>query len=256
MILYIIIALLGIIIGSFLNVCILRIPQGESIVFPASHCGTCGHDLRALELIPILSYFMLKGRCSHCKNKISWQYPLIEFTNGLLYVLVYYYFGNTLTSIAYAFFLSILLVIMVIDQRTMIIPNPLIIFGLGFALIYKIVLAVSILDINLFYEGIIGMLTGGLSIGIIMAFSFLIFKKEGMGMGDLKLLAMIGLFTSSRYVLFTLAIAILVGGIYGAYILVKKRESMIAFGPFLSIGAGVTIFWGDVLWRLYVNYMF
>jgi len=99
-------------------------------------------------------------------------------------------------------------------------------------------------------------LTGALSIGMIMVLSLLIFKKEGMGMGDLKLLAMIGLFTASRYVLYTLWFAIIIGGIYGVYVLIKKRKNIIPFGPFLSIGGAVAIFWGDALWHLYINYMF
>jgi len=256
MIYYVIVVFLGVIIGSFLNICIDRIPLGERIIFPGSHCESCGHPLGGAELIPIISYFMIKGRCRYCENRISLQYPLIELINGALYVLVYYYFGNTLTTIAYAILFSILLVVTVIDQRTMHIPNSLIIFGLGVSFIYKIALAISVLDIKVFFQGMIGMLVGGIYIGAIMAFSLLIFQKEGIGMGDLKLLAMIGLFTNSRYTLYTLSMAILVGGIYGVLVLIKTNDKIFPFGPFLSIGGAAAILWGDTLWHLYVNYMF
>jgi len=255
MIQYTIVALIGLIIGSFLNVCIYRIPKGESIAFPGSHCGSCGHYLEALDLIPILSYLMLKGRCRYCKSKVSLQYPLIELINGVLYVLVYYYFGNTIMTIAYALLFSILLVITVIDYRTMLIPNTLIIFGLGVGSIYKIALAVLALDIRILFQGVLGMLIGALSIGMIMALGLLIYSKEAMGMGDLKLLAMFGLFTGSIYVLYALIVAVIVGAVYGVFVLIKKRGDIIPFGPFLSIGGVVAILWGDVLWRICVNYM-
>lgn len=255
MIPYIMVAIIGITIGSFLNVCIYRIPNGESIAFPGSHCGNCNQDLKALDLVPILSYLILKGQCRYCKQKISLQYPLIELTNGILYLLIYYYFGLSIMAVAYAILFSLLLTITIIDYGTMRIPNPLIIFGLTVGIIYLIILTVVSKDIRILRNGVLGMLAGVSIIGAIMLFSLLIFKKEGMGMGDLKLLGMIGLFTGTQYTLYTIFIAVILGGIYGAIVMLKKKQQIFPFGPFLSLGAMIAILWGDELWHLYMNYM-
>lgn len=252
---YIIIALLGIIIGSFLNVCIYRIPRGESIVYPSSHCGGCGHSLEALDLIPVVSYLFLRGRCRYCKCKVSWQYPLIELLNGVLYVILYYYFGLSITTIGFSLLFSILVIITVIDYRTMRIPNIIIISGIVIGLIYRIASSIYYKDILIIAKGILGMFVGAVIIGGIMIFSLLVFKKEGMGMGDLKLLAMIGLYIGSRYVFYTIFIAVIVGGLYAMLILMKKNVDIFPFGPFLAMGAVISILWGDILWNLYINYM-
>lgn len=255
MVIYIIIALLGIIIGSFLNVCIYRIPKRESIHYPGSHCMTCSQPLKAFDLIPVLSYLWLRGKCRYCHRKISIQYPLIEMINGLLYLLIYYYFGMSILAVAYGVLFSTLLIIAVIDYYTMRIPNSLIIFGTSIGVFYLVFQSLYIEDIRVLLNGVMGMFVGAGIIGLIMLFSLLVFKKEGMGMGDLKLLAMIGLFTGSRNVLYTIFLAVVAGGCYATVILIRKKQEIFPFGPFLSGGAVIAILWGDALWRTYINFM-
>lgn len=246
---------MGTIIGSFLNVCIYRIPKKESINYPGSHCMSCGHNLKPLDLMPVLSYIGLKGRCRYCHSKVSIQYPLIEIINGILYMLIYHYFGIGITSVAYGILFSTLLTIALIDYETMRIPNPLIIFGIAVGVIYLMVQALYMKDMMIIVWGIMGLFVGGSIIGMIMIFSLLVFKKEGMGMGDLKLLAMIGLFAGSKNAFFTIFIAIIIGGFYAVILLIRKKQDMFPFGPFLSTGAVLAILWGDVLWHTYLNYM-
>lgn len=251
---YIITAIFGTIIGSFLNVCIYRIPNKESIAYPGSKCGNCNTSLKPLDLIPVLSYLFLKGKCRYCQSKVSIQYPLIELLNGALYVLLYHYFDISLITITYSILFSVLLTVAVIDYKTMRIPNPLVIFGLIVATIYLITASIYYMDIIIIPKGIAGMLLGATIIGICMLISLLLFKKQGMGMGDLKLLAMIGLFVGSQLVIYTIFIAVILGGIYAVLLLLTKRnESLFPFGPFISIGAVIGILWGDSLLNLYLN---
>lgn len=252
---YIIIGLLGLLIGSFLNVCIHRIPDKKSIVYPSSRCIYCGQILGVLDLIPVISYLILIGKCRHCKSKISLQYPLVELANGGLYILIYHFFGFSIATMTYFVLFSILLTITIIDAKTMRIPNVIIIFGLTMGLIYRIVSAIYYQDITIIAKGIIGMFTGVAIIGGIMLFSFLVFKKEGMGMGDLKLLGMIGLFVGSVYTLYAILFAVLLGGFYAVVILFKKDEELFPFGPFLAAGTLIALLWGDPLWNIYMNYM-
>ena len=252
---YIIIGLLGITIGSFLNVCIHRIPDKKSIAYPSSHCTHCGQNLGVLDLIPIISYVILRGKCKYCKSKISLQYPLVELSNGGLYILIYHFVGFSISTMAYFVLFSILLTVTIIDARTMHIPNPIILFGFSIGLIYRLISAIYHQDLTIIAQGIIGMFTGVAIIGGIILFSILVFKKEGMGMGDLKLLGMIGLFVGSIYTLYTILFAVLLGGFYAVIILLKKEEEFFPFGPFLAAGTLIALLWGDSLWNMYMNYM-
>lgn len=183
------------------------------------------------------------------------SYTLIALINGVIYGVMYFYFGLSITGIAYAMLGSILLIIAIIDYYTMRIPNELIILGVIIGILHLIALSIYYRGIQSMMSGMIGMLVGASVIGGIMLISFLVFRKEGMGVGDLKLLGMIGLFTGSRYALYTIFIAVIIGGCYGVIVLLAKGQEILPFGPFLSIGAVIAILWGDILCSLYLNYI-
>ena len=176
--------------------------------------------------------------------------------NGALYMLIYHYFGIGITSVALGSLFSILLIIAVIDYYTMRIPNSLIIFGICVGAVYRVLQAFYLQDMMIIVQGIIGFIVGGGIIGFIMIFSLLVFKKEGMGMGDLKLLAMIGLFTGSKQVFLMLFIAIILGSVYAVAVVIRKKHEIFPFGPFLALGAVIAILWGDTLWNTYLNICF
>lgn len=250
---YIIIAIFSTIIGSFLNVCIYRIPNKESINFPGSKCGTCNTSLKPLDLVPILSYLGLRGKCRYCQSKVSLQYPLVEFMNGVLYSLAYHYFGLSVFFFVYSILFSILLTVALIDYQTMRIPNVIVIFGLIVGAGYLIGMSLYIKDYRIIINGLAGMATGGAIIGSFMALSLILFKQIGMGMGDLKLLAMIGLFIGSKHVLYTIAIGVILAGVYGLVTL--KTRGKIPFGPFISGGAVIGILWGQALMDTYLKWI-
>lgn len=247
---YIIIAIFGTIIGSFLNVCIYRIPNKESINFPGSQCSSCNTNLKPLDLVPVLSYIRLRGRCRYCKSELSIQYPLVELTNGLLYILAYYYFGLSVSFVVYSILFSILLTVALVDSQTMRIPNSIVLFGLMVGAGYVIGTSIYTQNVRIIIKGLEGMLLGGAIIGAFMILSLVLFKQQGMGMGDLKLLAMIGLFVGNQYVFYTIVIAIILGGIYGLSTLQIKGQ--IPFGPFISAGAAIAILWGQTLFGSYI----
>ena len=251
MIAYIIIAIFGTVIGSFLNVCIYRIPANKSIAYPGSSCGSCNTSLKPRDLVPVFSYLLLRGKCRYCKSKVSYQYPLVELMNALLYILAYHYFGFSIFFIIYSILFSILLTVAVIDYGTMRIPNVIIIFGLVVAGLYLLGTSIYYKDIQIILRGVLGMLTGVAIIGGFMILALIIFKEQGMGMGDLKLLAMIGLFIGGKYTLYTISLAVILGGIYGLAKL--KARGKIPFGPFISAGAVIAIIWGEPLVGTYLK---
>ena len=192
------VAVIGLFIGSFLNVCIHRIPREESIVFPSSRCPKCREKIRPWDNIPVLSYLFLRGRCRHCKEKISPRYPLVETLSALIALAMLYRFGLTAAFFIYYAWACVLLVITFIDIDYQIIPDSLSIGGIvvGLALVWW--LPVS------YPEALIGLGVGaGLLIGVIYGYYFLT-RKQGMGGGDVKLLGMIGVFTGWEGVLFTI----------------------------------------------------
>lgn len=248
LLLYFIIFLFGSSLGSFLNVCIYRLPREESVISPRSHCTTCNKPIPARDNIPILSYILLRGRCRNCGEKFSVIYPFIEFLTGIIFVYFFYFFGFNLKVIPYLTLTCSLVVISIIDINHRIIPNeisiPFIFLGILFTPILPIKWSDSLLGI-LFGGGIL------YSIAIIYA---LVAKKEGMGMGDVKLLAMIGAFLGIKGAVVTLLLGSFLGTIGGfAAILLsgKGRDYPIPFGVFLSIGAVMALLWGDEMIRAY-----
>lgn len=233
--LYIIIFLFGIVIGSFLNVCIYRIPKSESIV-PRSHCMSCNAMLHWYDLFPVFSYIILRGRCRNCGAKISIQYPLVEALNGVLYVLVFMANGINVYSILYCMMASVLIVISVIDERTFEIPPVLNLF-LG---ILGVVMCV--LD----REQLVGHLIGMVCVSLFLYLLFFLSNGRAIGGGDVKLMAAAGLILGWKLVI----LAFLLGCILGAVIhLIRMRisnaEHMLALGPYLSIGIFLAALWGN-----------
>lgn len=242
----IIIFLFGLIIGSFLNVCIFRIPAGESIAFPPSHCSKCKRNLKAIDLIPVLSYLFLGGKCRYCKTKISIRYPLVELLTGFLYLGVYEYYGISFFMIKYLVLITFLIVISLIDYDTQdvyaVTTYPAILLGIIFALIEKFYFGESILNY------ILGCL---IAAGII----FLISKLTGaMGSGDIEIHAIAGIFLGWKLAIINVFLSFIIGGVWAiSEILLrkKKREDYIAFGPAIGISTIILIFFGNIILPMY-----
>ncbi len=249
--------LLGAVIGSFLNVVILRLPKDDtSIVFPASHCPQCRHNLRWYENIPIISYLVLQGKCSHCHKKISLQYPLVEMLNGLLFGAVYSQFGVCFTTLGYMLFCSGLVTIIWIDIYHQIIPDRISLPGILVGFLF------SLINTQVFWlDSLIGILAGGGVLWLVAVLYSLLRNQEGMGGGDIKLLAMIGAFLGYQSLLFVIFASSVTGSIIGVIMLSQKKEgknTRIPFGPFLSFSALTFLFFKeDIFWffELYLQYM-
>jgi leader peptidase (prepilin peptidase)/N-methyltransferase len=247
--LYLIVGLFGALVGSFLNVCIYRLPRRESIAWPGSHCPACSHPIAWYDNIPILSYLILGGRCRNCANGISWRYPIVEALNAGGYVGLFWFFGANWATAAYAVLYSALLVVAGTDLSHKIIPNAITFPGI----LLGLVSAATILPLGL-VNGLIGLLVGGGLLWLLAWASPYLFGKEGMGGGDIKLLAMIGAFLGWKPALMTIMVGSLLGSIVGITLIgmhVIKREDYIPFGPFLVCGAVVALFFGDPIFEWY-----
>ncbi len=226
----------GAIVGSFLNVVILRLPQeGGSIVFPASHCPICKTPLNWYENIPIISYIFLRGKCNHCKTTISLQYPVVELLMALLSGAVFYKFGLSITACGYFLFCAALLVIIWVDIHHQIIPDIISLPGIVVGFFF------SFVNSQLTWQSsLIGLLIGGGILYSIALLYFILRKQEGMGGGDIKLLAMIGAFLGWQSLLFVIFFSSLTGTIVGLTAMAKQKKggaTRIPFGPFLSVAA-------------------
>jgi leader peptidase (prepilin peptidase)/N-methyltransferase len=244
---------LGTIVGSFLNVCIHRIPQGKSIIAPASHCPRCKTPIRFYDNVPLVSFIILKGRCRKCEAPISLRYPLVEFLMGLFSLILLLRFGiSTLYLIYLAFFASLTLVSF-IDLPHRIIPDVISLPGIVIGLV------ISFLHPQLsIKDSLIGVLLGGGSLYAVASVYHLITKREGMGGGDVKLLAMIGAFIGWQGVLFTILCSSFIGTVVGVTLmLVFSADSKYAvpFGPFLSLGAVIYVLWGEALITWYLGFL-
>ena len=240
----------GALVGSFLNVCIIRLPKEESIVTPGSHCPHCKKPIKFYDNIPLISYFWLKGKCRQCQGFISAQYPLVEGITALSSLLLIMKFGASLSFLIYFSFVAALIVIAVIDLYHQIIPDVISLPGIGVGL-----LASLIIPQITFLDSLIGILLGGGSLFIVATLYQWLFKREGMGGGDVKLLAMIGAFLGWKAVILTILLGSLIGSIIGIIIMVLKGKDFkyaIPFGPFLSLGAVIALFYQNeiILWYL------
>jgi leader peptidase (prepilin peptidase) / N-methyltransferase len=242
----------GAIVGSFLTVCMFRVPRRQSVVFPGSACPACRHPIPFYANIPVVSFLILRGRCRFCSQPISLRYPLVEAATGLAAILVYLRFGWTPDALVWFALAATLLVVSVIDLEFQIIPDSISIPGI---VIFS-VLARLVLDRSLFAIAA-GILAGGGILYAVALVYYLVRKTDGMGGGDIKLLAMIGAVTGVPGVLFTLFAGAMIGTAAGIAGMVKaghtNLQAALPFGPCLSAGALIYVFYGDAILSWYVS---
>jgi leader peptidase (prepilin peptidase)/N-methyltransferase len=241
----------GAVVGSFLNVCIWRVPAGESVVYPPSRCPGCGARIRSADNIPLLSYLWLRGRCRSCGVRISPRYPVVEAFTGVMFAVLLSRFGSSLVLGVYAAFVAALIVVTFIDLDHQIIPDAISLPGI----------AIGLLCAALGYgppllDSAIGVVLGGGSLYAIAVGYHVLTGREGMGGGDIKLLAMIGAFLGWRGVLVTLVLGSFSGALVGiTLILTRGADSRvpIPFGPFLALGAVCALLFGAPLIQWYLH---
>ncbi|WP_312702227.1 prepilin peptidase [Sedimentibacter sp.] len=245
------ITLYGLIIGSFLNVCIYRIPREESIAWPGSHCPRCNHNLSWYDNIPLLSYITLKGKCRYCGTGISAQYPLVEALNAVLYIVMYVKFGFGVDFVFYSLISSVLLVVIFIDLKEMIIPDSLVLCILILSVVHK--------SVNYFLYsmpfGLLDSVLGLLAAGGVFLIIVLV-SRGGMGGGDVTLIGALGFVLGLRYILLTIFLSFILGAVISVFLLaakIKTRKDPIPFGPFIVTGFFITILWGQDIINLYFN---
>ena len=242
----------GALVGSFLNVCIIRLPKEESIIIPGSHCPQCNHPIKFYDNIPLISYLLLGGKCRYCKRSISAQYPLVEGTTAISSLLLFLKWGLSLSYFFYFSFVAALIIITVIDLYHQIIPDVISIPGIGVGL-----LGALIIPHITFFNSLLGILLGGGSLFVVATLYQWFFKREGMGGGDVKLLAMIGAFLGWDAVILTILLSSLIGSITGIIIMVLKGKDFkyaIPFGPFLSLGAVIALFYKNEIISWYLQF--
>ncbi len=226
---------LGCAIGSFLNVCIFRLPAGRSIVHPASACPRCGAPIAWYDNIPLISFIILGRRCRNCSFPISWRYPLVELLSGALAVILIWRYGPSVRFIIYYVLAAGLIVVTFIDIDHQIIPNEISLPGIVIGFLSSFINP----DIGWIDSGI-GIIVGGGCLLLVIGIYYLLTKREGMGGGDVKLLAMIGAFLGIGGVFITVLVGSIIGSIVGLVVMVKRGDNAkmpIVFGPFLSLGA-------------------
>lgn len=241
-----IIIIIGLLLGSFFNVCIYRIPREESIAFPPSHCTSCNNKIKAYDLIPLISYIFLKGKCRYCGEKISLRYPAVEIITAALFYLVYLKYGLSFFTIKFIVLVALLIVIGMIDFDTtdVYFSTTLtgIIFGVGF-----------IIAGYFFNLSIMEFILGGIVAGGFIAVIILITK--GMGWGDAEICLMCGLFLGFKLSIVMLFLSFIIGGIAGIGLIaskIKNRKDYIPFGPFIAISSLLTLFFGQYIINYYI----
>ena len=242
------VALLGLIIGSFLNVCIYRLPRRLSPVRPRSSCTSCGHVLAWYENVPVLSYVALRGRCRGCGAPISVMYPIVEAITGAMFLSAYLLYGPSLVLVVRLIFGCAMIVLFVIDLQHRILPNVITLPGIVAGFVCSLFVGPGWLS------SLVGIVAGGGSLWVVAETYYRVRHEEGLGMGDVKMLAMIGAFLGWRLVLLTLVLGSFSGTIVGLGVLLMKRESMkyaLPFGTFLALGAIVAAVAGDPIIHWY-----
>jgi leader peptidase (prepilin peptidase)/N-methyltransferase len=253
--------ILGLCVGSFLNVCIYRIPLEKSIVSPPSSCPGCGNRLKAIDMIPVLSYILLKGKCRNCKAPISIQYPLVELVTGIVWLVTFLRYGLSIETLMLIFLFTILIPVFLIDLVHMIIPNGLVITGLiggaVFYLYHLFIKPISLYDSSHWSTPLIGMVSSSGILFLVALLSFVIYKNDGgMGMGDVKIFLPIGLILGWKLSLLTLFASIMFGGITSIVLLIlriKDRKSAIPFGPFIVLATFVCGMFGYNILNWYLG---
>ncbi len=252
---FIIVFVFGLVIGSFLNVCIYRIPLSKSIVFPSSACTFCGHPIRWFDNIPLVSFLILRGKCRDCSTPISARYFAVELLTALAGVGLLFYFSLCPAFFVYWLFTCALIVIVFIDIEHQEIPDeislPGICFGMVLFTVFKLggagTYAGSLLG------SFLGVVAGGGSMFLLGVIGELIFRKQALGGGDVKLMAMLGAFLGWKLVILTFFLAPILGVGVGVFMKIKFRRDVIPYGPYLSLAALVSLLWGSrILDRLFV----
>ena len=262
--------LLGLVIGSFLNVCIVRIPHGESIVHPASHCTGCGRAIRPYDNIPLISWLVLRGRCRTCKKPISWMYPAVELATGLLFLACAVAFGPTLEGAKWALLSALIVVLVATDIRERILPDKVNFTGLVLAVIISGFLrpvdgVAAWLSSKMFEfppptpvlsvtDSLLGALAGGGLLWLVAEGYFRLRGREGMGLGDVKMMAMVGAFEGLEGALLAILIGSLLGSVIGiAFIAIFRKDSdyELPFGAFLGAGSLIVVFFGTRMLEWY-----
>lgn len=239
----------GITLGSFYNVVGLRIPQGQSIVSPRSACPTCGHQLRALELIPVLSYLLQGGKCRVCKTGISPVYPIIEFLTGVMFATAPLVVGWSSELIITLTLISLFIIILVSDTAYMIIPDKVLLVFAGIFLLERL-----FIPLTPWWDSLLG---AGIGFGLMLIIA--IVSKGGMGGGDIKLFALIGFVVGVKTLFLSFFLSTLFGAVFGLLGMVLKlvkKGKPIPFGPFIAIGTLVAYYFGDTIIQMYLNLFF
>ena len=248
----------GAMVGSFMNVCIFRLPKEESIVFPASHCQSCRKPIQWYDNIPCLSFLMLRGRCRHCRAKISWQYFFIELLSGALFVLFYQKFGLTVNSFFYLAMTLSFVVVSAIDFRHRIIPDgitlPGILIGLAASAVWPSLHGQESWKGGLL-QSFVGIMIGGGFLYLAGTLTEIVLKREAMGGGDVKLLAMIGALLGWKGVLWTIFVSSVLGSVVGVYQRVRYGEMYIPYGPYLAGAAFLYLFYGPEIFQWYLGFI-
>lgn len=251
MIIYYIIFIFGAVIGSFLNVCIYRIPRGESIAFPPSHCTNCKKEIKWHDLIPIISYIFLRGKCRYCREKISIRYPIVEFITALLFLANYSIYGLTFDFVKYTTFVSFLIVIGMIDYDTTDVYFSTTLSGIVSGVIFIGVLAYNMLPVKSYIYG--GILGGGFLALIILI------TKGGMGWGDAEICLMSGLFLGFKLTILMLFLSFIIGSIAGIVLILlgkKSKKDYIPFGPYIALSAILCVLSGEKIFSFYMSLIF
>jgi leader peptidase (prepilin peptidase)/N-methyltransferase len=241
----------GLVVGSFLNVVIHRLPKEQSVVTPGSRCPVCLTPIRPWDNIPVLSFLILRGRCRACGHPISWRYPAVEVLTALLFAGTVHRFGVAPMTAVLLAFLAGLVVVSFIDLDHHIIPNVVTLPGIPLGLV-----AGALLDAPPLLDRLLGTLAGAGFLYLVLFYGSVFYGQDAMGEGDLNLIALIGAFLGWRGVIVTILVGCLVGSAVGLSLIALRRigrRQHIPFGPFLSLGAVVALFWGEALVRWYVG---
>jgi leader peptidase (prepilin peptidase)/N-methyltransferase len=245
-----IVSLLGLAIGSFLNVVIHRLPRHESLVSPGSRCPSCGYELRAIDNVPVLSYLLLAGRCRRCRTRIRVRYPIVEAATAILFVLHYLVFGWTPLLAVRLLFSAALVALFAIDLEHRLLPDVITLPGIVAGLLASLFLPPGLRD------ALIGMIGGGGVLWLIGEAYYRYAGEEGMGGGDVKMLAMIGAFLGWQLVLITLVFSSIAGAVIGLIVIALRRGDMkyaLPYGTFLAIAAVIASLYGDAIFRWYTG---
>ncbi|NLZ51874.1 MAG: prepilin peptidase [Thermoanaerobacteraceae bacterium] len=251
----------GLILGSFFNVVIYRLPREKSIVAPRSSCASCGTTLRAIDLIPVFSFIFLKGKCRYCNSKISFRYPLVELITGVIFVILYWKYGISIDFIFTVYLMSVLILVFFIDLDHMIIPNELVIAGLiGGILLFVLRFWFNdrLIDGAAWYSPLLGMVVTSGFLLLIALIGMAIYGTDAFGMGDVKIFLPIGLTLGFKLAVISLVFSVFIGGFAGLFLMItglKHRKSHIPFGPFIVLGAFLSILFGHDFFTWYTGFL-